>query len=343
MHIKDIILKQVRKNKEIKVADIVKGTGFSRAYINKFMRELTQEGKIVKVGKANRTKYVLATKTNLRKAKKKINTANLKLKNKNLSEDIVLDKIKRDTGIFINLAKNIEKILNYSFSEILNNAIEHSKSSIIKINIKKNPNIVSFWIIDKGVGIFNHIMKTKGLKNINEAISELTKGKLTTLPSSHSGEGIFFTSKLASTMCIQNANKKILFNNLIDEIFVSEVNKTKGTKVNFTIFTEAKTQIEDVFKKYTSRGYKFDKTKVVVKLFNLDQEFFSRSEARRITANLEKFDLVILDFKGVKNIGQGFSDQIFRVWQNENAKTKIITKNANQDVNFMIKHIKNQK
>lgn len=63
----------------------------------------------------------------------------------------------------------------------------------------------------------------------------------------------------------------------------------------------------------------------------------SRSQAKRVLANLEKFDVVLLDFTDIKLIGQGFADEVFRVYQNKNTNMNIQYINANDDIEFMIK------
>jgi hypothetical protein len=51
---------------------------------------------------------------------------------------------------------------------------------------------------------------------------------------------------------------------------------------------------------------------------------------------LEKFKRVALDFKNISTIGQGFVDEIFRVFQLKYPKIKVTYTNANDDVQFMI-------
>lgn len=51
-----------------------------------------------------------------------------------------------------------------------------------------------------------------------------------------------------------------------------------------------------------------------MKLFEHGTQFVSRSEARRLMHGLKKFKKVTLDFRGVKGVGQGFADEVFRVW-----------------------------
>jgi len=46
---------------------------------------------------------------------------------------------------------------------------------------------------------------------------------------------------------------------------------------------------------------------------DLNEPHVSRSQAKRLLMGLEKFNTIILDFKGVVSVGQAFVDQVFRV------------------------------
>ena len=59
-------------------------------------------------------------------------------------------------------------------------------------------------IQDNGIGIFKKIKKDHNLENENQAIFELRKGKLTSDSVNHSGEGIFFTSKVVDDFFINS-------------------------------------------------------------------------------------------------------------------------------------------
>lgn len=336
--IKKLILGRLLRKKRLKVADIVRATGFSRAYINRFFQELKNNKKIVLMGKANKAHYVLAKEAG--KSKKKVLSVKRILKNIDLLESNVLDEIKKDSGIFSNLSKNVSSILDYTFTEMLNNAIEHSQTKEIVVLIEKKKTSIKFKVVDFGIGIFNNIMKKKKLKNKLEAIQDLTKGKQTTAPREHSGEGIFFTSKVGDKLVICGSNKKIIFDNLLNDIFVSDINQIKGTRVEFEISINSKRDLIKVFKQYSSKGFGFSKTKVVVDLYKIDSIYISRSQARRVLAGLEKFKTIMLDFKDVETIGQGFADEVFRVWQNHHPKIKINYQNANKNVIFMIERSK---
>ena len=63
----------------------------------------------------------------------------------------------------------------------------------------------------------------------------------------------------------------------------------------------------------------------------------SRSQARRILHNLDKFKHIILDFKDVPTIGQAFTDEIFRVYKSKRPKVVLEHINTDENVMFMIK------
>lgn len=332
-----MILRKLARKKTLKVSDIVRATGFSRAYINRFFQELQNEGKIVLLGKANRAQYVLVK--NVKKAKETLLSINRILRNKNLSEDLVLDEIKRDAGIFLDLPKNIANIIDYGFTEMLNNAIEHSQSPEIAIQMKRDKSGINFEVVDFGIGIFKHVMRKRNLKNELEAIQDILKGKQTTDPREHTGEGIFFTSKAADILTIRSSKKKLIFHNILDDVFIKDAKYVKGTRVIFAIGLKSKIKLADVFRKYSGDSYEFSKTKVVVKLYKMDTDYISRSQARRILSGLDAFKEITLDFNGVETIGQGFADEVFRVWKLHHPHIEIIFKNANDNIRFMINRV----
>ncbi|MFH1553169.1 MAG: DUF4325 domain-containing protein [Candidatus Omnitrophota bacterium] len=343
MDVKKIIIQHLEKNGEVKASDIVKATGFSRAYVNRFFQELRDDGNIVLMEKANRAHYVLATRKAVLNAKRKVLDITLNLKNTNLHEDKILEEIKKKTGIFNGIKENVTHILDYAFSEMLNNAIEHSNSRMIKLVIKKNKHNITFIIGDKGVGVFNNIMKKKKLKNVMESIQDLLKGKQTTAPEAHSGEGIFFTSKVADVLVIQGSNKKLVFDNLLDDVFIKDIKKTKGTKINFSIDIGSRKDLSNAFRQYTDSSFEFSKTSVIVRLYKWETQYASRSQARRIVSSLDKFKRITLDFDGVKTVGQGFADEIFRVWKTNHPDISIEVINADENVEFMIKRARIKK
>ena len=106
----------------------------------------------------------------------------------------------------------------------------------------------------------------------------------------------------------------------------------------FSIAANSKKELKDVFNKYSDGSFEFSATEVTVRLYEKGMStFVSRSQARRILYGLEKFKKIVLDFDKIKMVGQGFADEIFRLWKFKYPKARIIYKNANEDVEFMIK------
>lgn len=335
--IESLIAGIIRRKKKVAASEVVGKTGLSRAYVNRFFQDLRDRGKIVLIGKANRAHYIMADDRAIRASKRNILSVTRIVPNADISEDAVIGRIKRDTGIFEDIPQNVAEQTGYALSEMLNNAIEHSRSKQIRIDMQKDGGHIVFSVTDKGMGIFNNIREKKGLASNMDAIQDLLKGKETTAPQAHSGEGIFFTSKVADVLTIQSSGKKLVFNNLIEDIFIRNVRETQGTKVNFSVSISTKKRLEDIFRQYTDSSYEFSKTDVIVKLYSLESEYISRSQARRIVAGLDKFKTVTLDFKGVNTVGQAFADEVFRVWKSGHPDVVIIVRNANENVDFMIK------
>lgn len=250
-----------------------------------------------------------------------------------LSEDLVWQEIAKDLSL--NMAEHCADIVPYAFTEMLNNAIDHSNGCDVDVIFVQADQSWSFLIKDDGEGAFQNIARRFQLANPLEAIAELTKGKRTTAPSGHSGEGIFFTSKAVDLFEIESNGLKWTVDNLNDDFAVGERALHQGTNVFCSIDRETSRTLISVFQKFT-KDNKFTISQPVIKLFDTGMIFLSRSEARRLVIGLEKFSEVQLDFSKVNSVGQGFVDEVFRVWATAHQSTKLIPINMNPTVEFMV-------
>ena len=297
----------------------------SRQTVSKYLNELVEKNYITKNSKGN---YAI----NFYISESKI------YKNKNLEEDIVYDELIKKYEI--DKKNNVKHILVYAFTEMLNNAIEHSEGTEISSHYTENYFNIFVIIKDNGIGIFRKIVRDHNLKNENEAIFELKKGKLTSDAENHSGEGIFFTSKVVDYFLISSFNKT--FSSGSNEYFYNiEENKEKcikGTEVILILDKNTERTTKEIFDEYTSDDFVFNKTKITVHLAKdyLGHDFVSRSLAKRILMNVEKFKIIVLDFENIDNIGQGFADEVFRVFKNKNPDITIVPVNMNEEMEFMI-------
>ncbi len=226
-------------------------------------------------------------------------------------------------------------IIPMAFNEMLNNAIDHSEGSEARIKFEVTPDFWSFEIIDDGCGVFAKIMNEFGLADFFESVAELSKGKQTTSPKAHSGESIFFTSKAVDVFRLYSDGIEWTVNNFLRDFSVGQVKYGKGTRVSCLLQVETKRRYIDVFKEFTV-DFHFIRTRPTVKLFETGMTFLSRSEARRLLRGLGDFTEIQLDFEKVESVGQGFVDEIFRVWTSGNLDKKIVPINMNEAVGFMV-------
>ncbi|MFC1787868.1 STAS-like domain-containing protein [Patescibacteria group bacterium] len=333
---KEILALAKRKSK-IFTKDIASEFGISRQLASRLLKQLVEEGELVKIGKTRSAFYVHPN--HLASLQK---TFIKKMKNVNLKEHEVLAQAYENLPALQKINENIQSIFNFSFSEILNNAIEHSKSKYVEARVTLTENDLEFEIRDFGIGVFRNVMKKFKYRSELEAIQELLKGKTTTQPKAHSGEGIFFTSKIADKFTLISFHHQMLVDNLLPDVFVGKVDKTiQGTLARFSVAIKSDKHLINLFKQYQSSDDEmaFDKTKILVKLYTTGTIHVSRSQARRILTRLETFKQIVLDFDQVPTIGQAFADEIFRVFKNQYPDIRIETINTNEAVQFMIDRV----
>jgi len=338
---RDEILRLIGDKKVVKSAEVADSLGVSRQYASKLLRELLNAGKLVKAGSTANARYALPEFSD------ELGVKHIKqiLVNKDLREHVVLENILATSPVFKMAPENVQSILRYAFSEMLNNAIEHSGSSKIEVEVIDNDPMIKFMVNDFGVGVFRNVMKKRGLKFEMEAMQDLLKGKITTSPKAHSGEGIFFTSKIADRFVLESFSQRLVVDNTIPDVFFEIQRPSKrGTRVIFSISKESKRHLSDVFKKFQSNPKEtdFNKTEIHVRLFILGTIYISRSQARRILSGLDKFKLIVLDFDRVPTVGQAFADEIFRVFKNAHPDISIQPINMNESVKFMIERVAKQ-
>lgn len=251
----------------------------------------------------------------------------------NLEEDQVWQELKSDLSI--SGEEPAAEIALYSFTEMLNNAIDHSEGDRVHVAFEIKDDRWVFQIVDDGIGVFSRVQSEFHLGEPIEAIGELTKGKRTSAPSAHTGEGIFFTSKMVARFILESQSLKWDCDNEMGDFAIMESDVNSGTRVSCEILTEPITTAKKVFEEFT-QDFEFVKSRPVIKLFEIGTDFVSRSEAKRLMVGLEKFKEVDLDFSHVKGIGQGFADQVFRVWKEVHPHTKLHEINATPTVQFMI-------
>lgn len=340
------ILKIIDEKGRVTTAELSSVLGVSRQYVSMVLSSFVLDKKIIKIGSTRTSFYISHSYI---KTHPEILPSSFKKKyiNKNLEEHKVLMDIEEKFSQLSKLSENIKSIFTFAFSEMFNNAIEHSESKVISIEVSLRDDKLSFVVDDTGIGAFKNIMRKKDLNSEIEAIQDLLKGKTTTMPKSHSGEGIFFTSKASELFILDSFGYQLIVQPVINDVKIKNVPlKKRGTKVIFEIKIKSNLHLNDIFRKYTNltdeSDFGFDKTEIRVKLFTMGGVHISRSQARRILSGLEKFKIILLDFENVPVVGQAFADEIYRVFQNIHPGIVIQEENMSEGVRFMVERAKNE-
>ncbi|MBQ9064143.1 MAG: DUF4325 domain-containing protein [Blautia sp.] len=235
---------------------------------------------------------------------------------------------------------NIKSIWNYAFSEMINNVMDHSMAENVRIIIYQDYLSTRVLILDNGIGIFTKIKDYFHLASIDDAICELFKGKLTTDTKNHSGEGIFFTSRLMDDFYIVSSGRVFTNNKYNDSRIISLAsNNYTGTGVFMELSNFSHKTAKEVFDEYADIDGCFIKTSIPLKNI-FDSSPVSRSQAKRLCNRLDQFREVVIDFAEISWMGQGFSHQLFVVFANEHPEIVITPVNMNEEVTKMYNHVK---
>ena len=343
MEPREAILKIASEKKTFKTSDVVDRLEgkISRQYISALISQMVREGLLLKGGSTASAFYTLPVNSDLI-----VETIRLRFERDKIEEHTIFNKLRDRYNLVRGLSDNMQSILFYAFTEMLNNAIEHSSSQNVEIEIRKEKSNLTFIVNDFGVGVFRNVMKQRKLNSEIEAMQDLLKGKTTTQPHSHTGEGIFFTSKIADVFLLESYDYRLRVDNKINDVFFEELKPLKkGTRVVFTIVNDSEKHLSDVFNKFVVNPGEpgFNKTEILVRLFTQGTIYISRSQARRILSGLDKYESIVLDYEKVSTVGQAFADEIYRVFKSNHQNIKIESRNMIGPVKFMIERAENNK
>jgi uncharacterized protein DUF4325 len=328
--IRKFILDHVEKHPKDVSKLAAKHFDITRQALNKHLRRLVHEMALTETGETRKRTYKLAPLVEWRKSYQI---------SPEIEEHVLWDQ---DISPILGAQpENIKDIWHYGFTEMLNNAKDHSGGTSIFVGIAKNAVSTVMQISDNGVGIFKKIQQALNLPDERYSVLELAKGKLTTDPEHHTGEGVFFTSRMFDKFSSGSGQVWLghEFGDESDWILTAEF--PGGTGVFMTLSNHTHRTTKEIFDKYTSEeDFGFSKTVVPVKLAQYgNDKLISRSQAKRVVARLELFRTILFDFTGVPTIGQAFADEIFRVFAKEHPNIQIYPIHANSEVLRMIARV----
>lgn len=302
--------------------------GVSRQAVATHIRDLVAEGYLSKSG-TTRPTY----------APGRYRRASFRYPLAGLAEDRVWS---RDISPLLHgLTREVFDICHFGLTEMVNNAIDHSEGAYVGVHVLRDQKQVAIAIVDDGVGIFRKISAALSLPDERLALLELSKGKFTTDPTRHSGEGVFFTSRMFDHYQIVSGG--LIFDHLDhepDDLLFDVDSDHSGTSVSMRIFIASQRSMRDTYAKYSSGPdeHTFAKTIVPVRMAKIGEEnLVSRSQAKRLLQRIDRFRCVVFDFDHVPNVGQAFADEIFRVFANAHPGIELIAVHTAPDVQQMIR------
>jgi anti-sigma regulatory factor (Ser/Thr protein kinase) len=305
--------------------------GLTRQAVNQQIRRLTAADVLRARGHTRSRTYSLAT---LRRAKHTYAVG------PELDEGAVW----RDgvAPLLADLPENVRNISHYGVTEMVRNAQDHSGSANVTVSVLCTAAAAAITVADEGVGVFRKIRDAARLVDERHALLELHKGRLTTDPASHTGDGVFFTARMFDEFVIRSGQLALTHRRRSEDWSVEEQPAITGTRVSMKIRPWARQTDRAVFASHAVEhgDFGFQRTHVMVALAQ-DDRLISRSQAQRLMARLEGFAEVVLDFKGVTFVGPAFADEIFRVFRAVHPRVTLVAMHAAEDVERMIRRAEN--
>ena len=332
--VKNYILRLIKSNRKDYIKATVDTFNISRSSVYNYIKQLETDGLIKKNGR----EYSLNTVEHFYSFKN----------DGTLSEDSIYNQF---IAQHIDFKKNVNSIWTYAFTEMMNNAIEHSNAENISVAIFQTCLDTQILIVDDGVGIFKHIQKyMKESKNeiisLRECVSLLFAGKFTTAKQYHTGEGIFFTSHIMDEFIIYSDDNFFTRNNF-SSLQVEDANLhnlmeiENGTIVKMTLCNDTKKILAEIFNTFAPVEEGFVKTTIPVAHMFGGGNPVSRSEARRLLGSIAPFNDIVLDFSGVEEIGQGFAHELFVLGKQKHPHINLRTIKTCKTVEDMITRVIN--
>ncbi|HEY5037942.1 MAG TPA: ATP-binding protein, partial [bacterium] len=235
--IRQFILVQVAQNPNGLTNAIVQKFGISRQAAARYLQNMAHDGEIIAEG---------ATKDRVYKPGLSRSIIKNYVLNGSLEESEIWSK--DFMALCEGLKENVVRICEYGFTEMVNNAIDHSNGKKLELSMHRNSQVITMVVVDDGVGIFRKIKEDHHLSDERQSILELAKGKLTSDPEKHSGQGIFFSSRAFEDFYIHS--DKLAFGHVPQEQrhrIVELETIQEGTSVIMQIHLNSEKKLKDVF------------------------------------------------------------------------------------------------
>jgi anti-sigma regulatory factor (Ser/Thr protein kinase) len=305
--------------------DVAAYLAVSPATSHRLLRAFVTSGVLERVGKGRAARYRFAR-------------VRQRFRLTGLDESSAWEKVERRINTIRPLDRTEAVSLAYAASEVINNSIDHSGGTWVEVSATFGKGgSIEVRLLDDGIGALRRICEDFSYPSPQEAIVQLEKGKLTSDPANHSGEGLFFSSKAVSRFRLESQGVAWVVDNLVRDSSIGSSDLRKGTRVTLEVIPGRVPRLTEVFAEYTSaEDLEFDKTRTTIKLAAMGARLISRSQAKRVVRRLENFDRAVLDFTAIDMVGQGFCDEVFRIFARRHPEIEIEACGMNENVAFMV-------
>jgi anti-sigma regulatory factor (Ser/Thr protein kinase) len=233
-----------------------------------------------------------------------------------------------DFAPLFTLSPGVARIAQHAFTELLNNAIDHSGGTSVTVSMRQTPAHLQLLVSDDGCGLFDRIGRCFDIHDPAHAMLELSKGKLSSQPDRHTGRGLFFTTQLADVVDL-HANRSAFQHRAWQRHRWQPTRSAaqQGTSVFVAIALDSTLSVDQVLREHSldGAGYAFERTVVPLQLLASQHiGLESRAQAKRVASRLQQFRRAEIDFDGITELGHGFADELFRVFARANPDVKLV-------------------
>lgn len=235
-------------------------------------------------------------------------------------------------------APSVCNLANIAFTELLNNALDHAHAQQLVLGAHVADDRLHMLVADDGVGIFRQIAQGLDLFDDRLALLELAKGKYTSAATGHSGMGVFVSARMLDGLAIQSGGLTFDLNPAphalppfawvdVPGLPARWAHGAVGTVVRMDLALDTTRTAQSVYERYFTAdevgGEAFHTTEVPVRLAQLGSQLTSRSQGKWVVERATEFRTVVLDFEGVNLVGQGFVDEVFRVFATAHPQVRL--------------------
>ncbi|MBP6903403.1 MAG: ATP-binding protein [Burkholderiaceae bacterium] len=237
------------------------------------------------------------------------------------------------------LPPNVAEIAEQVFTELVNNAVDHSGGSLVTVSMRQTPWQCQLLVSDDGRGVFDSLGQRFQLDDPAQAMLQLALGKLSSQPERHTGRGLFFTARLADVFDL-HANGAAFQQRdwQRSQWHAGRPACQHGTSVYVALRLDTQRTLDEVLRQHSldGQGYAFERTVLPLRLAG---GLSSRAQARRVAERLPLFRRVELDFDGLPSVGHAFADELLRVFGRAHPQVELVPVNAAPSVAALLRSV----